>query len=88
MDDPLSRPLIELIQMLVTAGYHADRSAFIFQSIFSNKMENAIHYAIMKDDVEVMRILRPALYETSIKKLFKMAGVYTRILVALFLPEF
>ena len=65
---------IELIQMLVTAGYHADQSAFIFKSIFSNKMENAIHYAIMKDDVEVMRILRPALYETNIKKLFKMAN--------------
>ena len=65
---------IELIQMLVTAGYHADQSAFIFKSIFSYKMETAIDYAIKKDDVEVMRILRPVLYETSVKKLLKMAN--------------
>ena len=65
---------IELIQMLVTAGYHADQSAFIFKSIFSSKMENAIDYVIAKDDVEVMKILRPALHETNIKKLLKMAN--------------
>ena len=63
---------IDLIKLLVKAGYHSDQHARDFFRIFSMKIGCAMDYALMVDDVEVMSLLLPALKCTSQLRLLQM----------------
>ena len=62
---------LKLIRILIKAGYHADQVTDEFADIFSGEffLPTAMNCALIRDDVEVMRMLRPAIKKNTTKLL-------------------
>ena len=65
---------IELIQILVEAGYQSDQDAYAFRGIFSKDIDTALNFVLQEDDVEVMMLILPALKCTSQCQLLQMVS--------------
>ena len=63
---------IELIKLLVKAGYPSDQHARDLFGIFSIDINSAMDCALMADDVEVMSLLLPAVKSNSQQELLNM----------------